>query len=338
MENQPRIQWYHSPLDKETLRKLTIRSDLRAFAQILSQLMLAAICGTGAYFAFQKLPLWLGILVFYIYATVLSFLGYGAAGHELSHRTAFRTQFWNEFFIIIISFLSWKNFIHYRASHMRHHQYTVHKGLDLEVVLPLKISGLDWLFLFTFNGGRFVNEFTTLVRHCFGIVKGEQEEQIFPVTDKKGRRQLFMWARIFILGHLALAALFIVTGQWTLLLLATFATYFANWLNLLVGFPQHAGLQPDVDDFRLSCRTVKLNPVFSYLYWQMNYHLEHHMYAGVPFYNLKDLRKAIETDLPPAAPNLASAWKEILSTLREQKSNPAYFHVPALPDRNVQVK
>ena len=66
----------------------------------------------------------------------------------------------------------------------------------------------------------------------------------------------------------------------------------------------------------------------------MNYHLEHHMYAAVPFHNLSKLRKAIEKDLPPAYPNLISAWKEILFAQKKQKTDPNFVLVPQLPNTN----
>ncbi|MGY8902743.1 MAG: fatty acid desaturase, partial [Flavobacteriales bacterium] len=31
-----------------------------------------------------------------------------------------------------------------------------------------------------------------------------------------------------------------------------------------------------------------------FLYWHMNWHTEHHLYAGVPCYNLKKLHQAVK--------------------------------------------
>ncbi len=42
----------------------------------------------------------------------------------------------------------------------------------------------------------------------------------------------------------------------------------------------------------------------------MEYHIEHHMYAAVPCYNLPKLHKAIKDYLPPVH-NLTTAWAEI---------------------------
>jgi len=118
---------------------------------------------------------------------------------------------------------------------------------------------------------------------------------------------------------------------WIFVILVTFAPFLALWLNALCGFTQHVGLSSNVPDFRLNCRTVILSPPVRFLYSYMNYHVEHHMYAAVPFYNLPKLRKAIEHDLPAANRSLWAAWKEILPILKRQKKDPDYVWVPALP-------
>ena len=42
--------------------------------------------------------------------------------------------------------------------------------------------------------------------------------------------------------------------------------------------------------------------VVRFLYWHMNYHIEHHMYAAVPCYRLGRLHRAIRHELPPLPP------------------------------------
>ena len=46
---------------------------------------------------------------------------------------------------------------------------------------------------------------------------------------------------------------------------------------------QHAGLAEDVLDHRLNTRTVYLNLINRYLYWNMGFHIEHHMFPMVPY-------------------------------------------------------
>ncbi len=79
-----------------------------------------------------------------------------------------------------------------------------------------------------------------------------------------------------------LTAAFIVFHLWVLIYLLIFGNFFATILGRLTGALQHTGLNENTPDWRLVCHTVKVNPVVRFLYWNMNYHIEHHMYAAVP--------------------------------------------------------
>ena len=75
---------------------------------------------------------------------------------------------------------------------------------------------------------------------------------------------------------------------------------YGAWLYLYFGLTQHAGLPENVLDYRTNCRTVIMNPVFRFLYWNMNYHIEHHMFPMVPFHALERLTIAQHFGLPDA--------------------------------------
>ena len=62
----------------------------------------------------------------------------------------------------------------------------------------------------------------------------------------------------------------------------------------------------------------------------MNWHTEHHMYAGVPCYNLSRLAREIAADMPEPR-TLAAAWSEMRETWRRQRSDPAYQYDTPLP-------
>jgi fatty acid desaturase len=70
----------------------------------------------------------------------------------------------------------------------------------------------------------------------------------------------------------------------------------------------------------------------SFLYWNMNYHVEHHMYAGVPFYNLPRFHSVLEHDLPKQIDSYLSGIKHVLSVQQKQRSNPDYRFMPEFPD------
>ena len=64
------------------------------------------------------------------------------------------------------------------------------------------------------------------------------------------------------------------------------------------------------------------------MYWRMNWHLEHHMYAGVPCYNLKKLHRAVERDMP-AVRSFFGAWREMRDIWRRQQRESGYqFDTP----------
>ena len=63
----------------------------------------------------------------------------------------------------------------------------------------------------------------------------------------------------------------------------------------------------------------------------MNFHIEHHMYAGVPCYRLGRLHKAIKHDLPACPVGLVATWREISGILKRQKAEPNYQYRPKLP-------
>ena len=164
-----------------------------------------------------------------------------------------------------------------------------------------------------------------------GRMDGDWYEFVMPESNDKIRREHRNWARFCLIGHALLAAIFIATGHWFLIFIFNIGTMYCGWLSFLCGVPQHFGMCPDVPDHRLSCRTFTCSFVPAFLYWNMQYHVEHHMFPAVPFYNLPRLRKAIEYDLPPAPHGLWATWKEIMRIHREQRTDPNYMAVPVLP-------
>ena len=63
----------------------------------------------------------------------------------------------------------------------------------------------------------------------------------------------------------------------------------------------------------------------------MNWHIEHHMYAAVPCYNLKKLNKLVADDMPEPR-TLIGAWKEMRQIWRQQKQDENYQFDTKVPD------
>jgi Na+-transporting NADH:ubiquinone oxidoreductase subunit F len=109
-------------------------------------------------------------------------------------------------------------------------------------------------------------------------------------------------------------------------------TILGGWLMPIYGLTQHAGLQENVLDHRLNCRTVYMNRVHRFLYWNMNYHLEHHMFPLVPYHALPRLHALVKDDCPVPYNGIAEAFKEIIPALLKQVKDPAYFVERKLPE------
>jgi len=347
MSTPMRIQWYRCKVDPAVMGALLARSDARAFRQVLLQLGLFAATGTLAYGLFLHLHagnwpwmLPLLLLALFLHGTNGSFFG-GVACHELCHKTPFATPFWNSCFLRVFAFLSWFDPVGYRASHTRHHQATTHADHDGEVVLPLR---LEWKSAPFFAAALAVDPvaFGRLLRFWIAAAQGDLTKdgffrsawlrRVVPESDVRSRRELVLWARIVLGGQLALAATFAFTGHWFLIVVVNCGCLYSNWLCTLTGAPQHIGLSPNTPDFRLCCRTYTCGWLPAFFYWNMQHHVEHHMFPAVPFYNLPRLRTAIASDLPPATHGLWATWRdEIFPVIRRQRADPNYVSVPPLP-------
>jgi fatty acid desaturase len=74
-----------------------------------------------------------------------------------------------------------------------------------------------------------------------------------------------------------------------------------------------------------------MNPIFRFLYWNMNYHVEHHMFPMAPYHALPQLHAAIKADCPPPYPSTLAAYREIIPALARQLREPGYFVRRQLP-------
>ncbi len=335
-----KIKWYRCQVDPKLMSELMKCSDFHGFRQALGHLGLWAATGILSYTAFCQINatnwFWSVPLLFaslFAHGTVGSLLG-GVACHELSHKTPFKTKSINDFFLKVFAFFSWWDQVWFRPSHIRHHQVTVHSDYDGEVVLPQRLSLKDWQFwlgLFAWNPVQTWNTLKIYYRRATGHMDNDWYEFVVPESDEKLRRDHRNWARFTLLGHALLAAFFIATGHWFLIVIVNLGSQYCGWLSFLTGTPQHFGLSSNVPDHRICCRTYTCSWLPAFLYWNMQYHVEHHMFPAVPFYNLPRLRKAIESDLPPAPHGLLATWKELLEIHRQQQKDPNYAFIPKLP-------
>jgi len=333
----PVLDWYRTPIPPDVFKRLHQRSDWRGLAQTGRFLAVYATTATLAFLSWRHHEPWyLTVLLVLLHGMVASFLTNGM--HELGHGTVFKTKALNELFVRVVSFLGWLHPDLFTASHQRHHRYTLHPPDDQEVVLPVKLMlkqfleqgifnprGMKWMFLYT-------------LRIACGRFTGTWELICYPPDQPQLRRVPILWARVVLAGHVLIAAVSLYHGLWMIPVLVSLTPAYGGWLFFLCNNTQHIGLQDKVPDFRLCCRTVILNPVVAFLFWEINYHMEHHMFAAVPCYNLKALHEAVRYDVPPPPVGLVAVWRHIISVLRRQEKEPTYQYVAELPNPTGQLK
>jgi len=329
-QSKRRIPFYRTRLERQVLAQLNRKSDLMGFLQTLGYLGTLAATGALAWYASLHWAWPWVVLAVFVHGTGYNFMINGF--HELCHNSVFRTRRLNVFFLYVLSFLGWLNPVHFWASHAEHHKYTLYPPEDGEVVLPVYMTVKGYLRAAVVDPLGAFNRFRNTFRRGFlGHLNPGWEMILFPPEATDQRQRLFRWDRIMFSGHAALVAGSLYLGWWQLPLLLTLASFYGRWLFLLCNSSQHIGLSDEVPDFRLNSRTIYLNPVVQFLYWHMNYHIEHHMYAAVPCYKLGRLHRAIRHDLPETPNGLVATWRQIGTIQARQKQDPDYQYHPELP-------
>ena len=328
-----KYEWHRSPVPRAELRKLNQRSDWRGLLQTFGHLGLLLLTGGASWYTAANGPLWALPILLFAHGTFYAFLLNGF--HELCHKTVFKTKWLNVVFLRIFSFLGWYDPVMFWESHQAHHKYTLHPPDDLEVVLPTKITLKNFLQVAFINPWGLFGMVKSVAKVALGKVEGEWANLLFPPEATEKRRRLFNWARTLLIGHALLVTVSIALGWWMLPVLTTLAPFYGGWLLFLCNNAQHSGMQDNVPDYRLNTRTILLNPFVQFLYWHMNFHIEHHMYAAVPCYHLGKLHRLIRHDLPYCPNGLFETWRQIIAILQRQKEDPGYVFAPELPARTM---
>jgi fatty acid desaturase len=213
----------------------------------------------------------------------------------------------------LTSFMLFRNPVRWRWSHVRHHTDTLIVGRDVEISV-MRPPDLARAVLGLFAFGDFRDGLPTLVRNAFGNLSADEKDYIPESEWPKAVRA----ARIHVAIYLATLALALATRSWLPILLVGTPRLYGSWHVTICGLLQHIGLADNVLDHRLNTRTVYMNPVSRFIYWNMNYHVEHHMFPMVPYHALPKLHALIRDDLPPANPSIAHAYREVWPVLKRQ--------------------
>jgi Na+-transporting NADH:ubiquinone oxidoreductase subunit F len=306
-------EWFRPHVDPVRLVELTERTNTRAIVDaaiwfvLLIALGVAAVLSIGAWFA---VPLFLAYGALYGGSA-------DARWHEYGHGTAARSDAVNNAVYYLSSFFLWRGPTLWRWSHFRHHSDTIVVGRDPEIQVPRPPTVRRFLFNYTnlVNGPLALARFA---RHASGRID-PQTRNFVPERELK---KVVWEARIFLAILAAVVAISIAMSSIVPLLLVGLPTIYGAWLGVFFGATQHLGLREDVLDHRANTRTAYMNPVFRFLYLNMNYHIEHHMFPAVPYYRLPALHAEIREALPEPNPSTWSAYRELVGEMWRQRRDP----------------
>jgi MocE subfamily Rieske [2Fe-2S] domain protein len=314
--------WYQTPVPRATLRKLLERRDGPALRNTLLWFGLIFASGYAGYVFWETG--W-AVLFFAVYG-VLYASGSDSRWHEAGHGTAFKTDWMNNALYEIASFMIMRESTVWRWSHTRHHSDTIIVGRDPEIAVP-RPPNLRGIALGFFNLPIYPKYFRHLWSHAFGRMLPDEKTYI-PETEFP---KIYRKARVHLMIYAVVAGTACVTRSVLPLMYVGLVNLYGTWLTVIYGLTQHAGLAENVLDHRLNCRTVYMNPANRFMYLNMNYHVEHHMFPLVPYHALPDLHQILKHDMPPPYPGLLAAYREIVPTLLKQVKDPAYHVKRSLP-------
>lgn len=314
-------EWYTPPIPPKRLKALMKRKDGPALRAACLWLGLLAGSGTLAYYSWGT---WWALPAFLLYGVIYTTPA-DSGWHESGHGTLFRTQWLNTAMFRLTGFMTFKNATVGRWGHAHHHSDTIIVGLDPELPVRPPVWRTLLMEFLRLNGGW--SDLSRIVKHCFGRLD-KQEVVVTPVSQ---HRIVFLESRLLMLFYLGVIAWAVSIESLLPLMFIGLPTFYGTFLSFLITLAQHTGLCEDVLDHRLNTRTLYMNRFFRFLYWNMNYHIEHHMFPMVPFHALPELHREIKTDCPAPSPSLWRALAEVYAALKKQREDPSYCLIRPLP-------
>jgi fatty acid desaturase len=315
-------EWYHTEIARKDMKELMKRSDgpaIRDTAIWLSAIVLSAAGGIWFWGTWWCVPF------FFVYGVL-----YGSSTdsrwHECGHGTAFKTQWMNNAVYQLACFMIMRNPVTWRWSHTRHHTDTIIVGRDPEIAV-MRPPDLLRVVLNFFGLVDAWHAMGDMVRNAFGRLSAA--EQTF--VPEMERPRAIRIARIWLAIYVATIAASIFFWSPLPLMLIGLPRLYGVWHMVMCGLLQHGGLADNVIDHRLNSRTVYMNRVSRFIYWNMNYHVEHHMFPMVPYHALPRLHAMIKHDLPAPSPSILAAYREMIPVFIRQLRNEDYFLKRALP-------
>ena len=288
-------------VDPALLRRLSVRSDAIGLAWLAGHLALIVVLGalvarTG--WGWERLPA--------MFALGVALMALFAPLHETTHRTPFRSNWLNRAvgygagFVLLLP-PEW-----FRLFHLAHHRHTQDPARDPELLGAATLTRAGYFWKLTG-----LPYWTAQTRLVVGTAFGFADSPWIPVDR---RRAIVTEARAFAVAYTVLiAGSLALRSTWLLEFYVAPALLGQPVLRAIL-MAEHGGLPP-IADRLANTRTTATGRLTSWLFWNANFHAEHHLAPGVPFWALPRLHQAVAGSLAATANDYASAHRRIRAVI-----------------------
>ncbi len=300
-------------LDRETVRRLSRRSDAHGFLQLTVHVSL--LCATGFLLWASRGHPWLAPALV-VHGVVLSFLF--CALHESIHRTAFASRWPNELVGWICGALLILPPEYFRFLHFAHHRFTQDPARDPELAQPSPSSALSYLWRVS-GLPYWYDRLTATLRHA---LTGRVDETFVP----SGKAALIVReARILWGCYLCVIAASLYFRRADALIYWVLPAILGQPFLRLFLLSEHIGCAL-TDDMFANTRTTYTNAAVLLLTWRMPYHAEHHCFPSVPFHALAKLNVLVGKRTQVTAPGYFTLHRSLLRQLYTARSADSRAH------------
>jgi len=297
-------------LDRETVRRLSQRSDARGFLQlgIHASLLLA----TGFLVWASRGRLWLAPAIV-LHGLVLNFMF--CALHESIHRTAFASRWANDLVAAVCGALLLLPPEFFRCFHFAHHRFTQDAARDPELAQPAPATLGSYLWRAS-GLPNWHKRLTVTLRHA---LTGRVSEPFVPPAKYPliVREARILWGCY--LG-VALVSLYLQRAD-ALIYWILPAMVGQPFLRLFL-LAEHIGCAFS-DDMLSNTRTTHTNAAVLLLTWRMPYHAEHHSFPSVPFHALAKVNALIGERTQVKARGYLALQRDLVRQFRAAKPQTA---------------
>jgi len=251
--------------------------------------------------------IWIGAAAFSIALEniMLSVVGYLIGGlslstlsvlsHESSHNLFTRNHKVDRWIGFVCGIPILFSAMGYRIMHPIHHKRLRSEEDPDDIENVSKDSRmLRWVYMFVF----FFSVYLYLVMVPANATRnGSGKERVSVILE------FMVMAGIVALGWILLPAAWMIEG-WLLPLLV------AGQIANVRGIAEH-GMTTGGNEMT-DTRTVATSPVLSFMMCNINYHIEHHLYPGVPWYNLPKVHRILQSEYKAAGASVYDSYGKFL--------------------------